>query len=155
MGKEERKAGRPRCPYCRREFVPSPYCPQQRVCSRPDCQRRRRREDHRTRIESDPEYRQICRDSRRKWRARNPDYQRRYRETRPEYAERNRRDQRRRDRRRRLGDLVKNNLALDVKRLESEVWLVQPGAGNLVKNNAAFSELLIFRKVGELEESAA
>lgn len=151
MGKS---AGR-RCPYCHREFVPSPYCPGQRVCSDPECQRRRRREYHRKKLESDPEYRQICRDSRQKWRARNPDYQRRYRESHARYTEENRRKQRRRDRRRSLNRLVKNNVALDLKSLNPEAWLIQREAVELVKNNVAFSELLIFQKVEGNEEEAA
>ncbi len=149
------KAGDHQCPYCHQFFVPSRYRPQQRVCSRPQCQRRRKREDHRRRLASDPEYREICRDSRRKWRARDPGYQRRYRRDHPEYVEQNREAQRRRDQKRRLGDLVKNNLALDVKRLEQEVWLVAPRAGNLVKNNLAFSQLMIFQKLGALEGALA
>lgn len=128
-----RSVGR-RCPYCRREFAPSPYCLGQRICSEPECQRRRRREYHRKKLESDPEYRQIRRDSQRKWRARNPDYQRRYRESHAEYTEVNRRKQRGRDRRRRLDRLVKNNLALDLKSLTSEVWLVPSESLDLVKN---------------------
>ncbi|MEJ2189738.1 MAG: hypothetical protein P8Y93_10065 [Acidobacteriota bacterium] len=143
----ERSPVRRRCPYCGQEFTPSPYCPRQRICSGPECQRRRRREYHREKVTSDPEYREVCRDSRQKWRARNPDYQRQYRDTHPDYVEQNRRSQRRRDGRRRWGDLVKNNLALDVKRLDSEVWLVEPSARDLVKNNVAFSELVVFQRV--------
>jgi hypothetical protein len=149
-----RSAGR-RCAYCHREFVPSPYCPGQGVCSDPDCQRRRRREYHRKKLESDPEYRQICRDSRQKWRARNPDYQRRYRDAHREYSEENRRQQRSRDRRRRLDDLVKNNVALDLKSLAAEAWLIPFEAVDLVKNNLAFSELLIFQKVAPNQAEAA
>ena len=36
-----------RCRYCQRVFQPCRYHPQQLVCSRPDCQRQRRREYHR------------------------------------------------------------------------------------------------------------
>ncbi len=149
------RTGDQRCPYCEQYFTPSPYRPRQSVCSAPECQRRRKRDYHRRRLDSDPEYRQVCRDSRRKWQVAHPDYQRRYRGEHPDYLERNRQEQRRRDRNRRLDDLVKNNLAFDLKRLDQEVWLLAPEAGNLVKNNLAFSQLLVFQKLGDHQEALA
>jgi len=97
--------------------------------------------------ESDPEYRQVCRESQQKWRARNPEYQRLYRLAHPDYLEANRRGQERRDRKRRMNDLVKNNLALDLKALSADVWLVGPELEHLVKNNLAISEVMIFQSV--------
>ena len=97
--------------------------------------------------ESDPEYRQVCRDSRQKWRAGNPGYQRRYRQAHPDYIEANRRGQQRRDRKRRVSDLVKNNLALDLKTLSADVWLVGPELEPLVKNNLAISGVMILQSV--------
>ncbi len=88
-------------------------------------QRRRRRDYHRAKQESDPEYRQVCRDSRKKWRNLHPGYQRDYRERHPEYAERNRQAQRVRNGKRRLADLVKNSLALELKPCPGEVWLAE------------------------------
>lgn len=90
------KAGDHQCPYCHHDFVPSPYRPQQRVCSRPQCQRSRKGAYHRRRLASDPEYREVCRDSRRKWRTVHSDYQREYRQSHPDYREHNRQEQRRR-----------------------------------------------------------
>jgi len=137
----------PQCPYCGRGFVPSRFRLQQKICSRPPCQSRRKREYHRQKVLVDPEYRQVCRDSRQKWRAENPDYQRQYREAHPEYVRRNREAQRRSDRKRRMDRLVKNNLALDLKRSFAEAWLIDPAAGDLVKNNLAFSQVMIFQRV--------
>jgi len=68
-----------RCRYCKKSFQPSKFQSRQTVCSEPGCQRRRRTDYQRERIASDPEYREVCRDSPRKWRARNPDYWERYR----------------------------------------------------------------------------
>ena len=68
-------------------------------------------------------------------------------QTHPESAERNRERQRRRDRQRCVTDLVKNNVALDLKRAAAEVWLVGAETANLVKNNVAFSEVLVFQRV--------
>ena len=43
--------------------------------------------------------------------------------------------------------LVKNNVALDLKHSAAEVWLVGPDAADLVKNNVAFSEVMVFQRV--------
>lgn len=139
-----------RCPYCQRTFQPSPYRLQQRVCSQPECQRRRRADYHRRKIQTDPVYAQGVRDSRKQWRAEHADYQKTYWQTHPEAAERNRQQQRQRDRRRCIDHLVKNNVAVDLKHSAAQVWLVGPGVADLVKNNVAFSEVLVFQRVSEL-----
>ena len=143
-----------RCPYCQRTFQPSPYRPQQRICSKPECQRQRRSDYHRQKIRTDPLYAQVVRDSRRQWQAEHADYQKTYWQTHSEAAECNRERQRQRDRQRRVTNLVKNNVALDLKRSAAEVWLVGPEMANLVKNNVAFSEVLVFQRVAStLSES--
>lgn len=43
-----------------------------------------RTEYHREKLAADPEYREVCRDSRRKWRARHPGYWKQYRENHPD-----------------------------------------------------------------------
>ncbi len=136
------------CPYCNQPFVPSPFRPQQRICSSVECQRRRRTDYHRQKRRTDPDYRQDCLDSQKKWRTAHPDYPAHYRKSHPESVERNRQAQRRRDQKRRMVDLVKNNLALDVKRVPGEVWLMGPELEDLAKNNLAFSQVLIFQTVG-------
>jgi hypothetical protein len=145
------------CRYCQQMFQPSIYRPQQSVCSEPECQRRRRREDHRERIRKDSAYAGDVRASQKKWRQANPDYSKRYRGEHPEAAKRNRQQQRRRDQKRRLLNLAKNNLALDLKREASEVWLLGPGVTDLAKNNLASAKVFIYQPVpaptGELGSS--
>ena len=136
-----------RCPYCQQAFQPSPYRLQQRVCSQPECQRHRRADYYRRKIQADPVYAQVVLDSRKQWRAQHADYQKTYWRMHPEAAERNRTRQRQRDRRRRVTNLVKNNVALDLKRSGAEVWLVGAETADLVKNNVAFSEVLVFQRV--------
>jgi hypothetical protein len=144
-----------RCRHCQQPFQPSRFHPEQVFCSHPDCQRQRRCNYHRRKIECDPEYAQVVRDSRRKWREAHPDYQKNYWLTHPEAAERNRQQQRQRDRKRRVQNLVKNNLALDLKRSPAQIWLVGPAAHDLVKNNLASSNLFIFQPVGSALLAAA
>ncbi len=117
----------------------------QSVCSQPECQRRRRAEYHRHRIATDSEYAEVARDSRRKWRQAHPGYQKAYRQSHAAAVERNRQLQRRRDAQRRVQLLVKNNLAVDLKRCTAEAWLVGPAARDLVKNNLAACQMFIFQ----------
>jgi hypothetical protein len=133
------------CCYCQNLFTTSIYHPFQQVCFSAECQRTWRREDHRKRYQDDPEYRQECHESAQKWREANSGYQRKYRQTHPDYVEHNREDQRRRDDKRRLENLVKNNLAIEVKSHQMRVWLVGPDFEPLVKNNLAISEMVIFQ----------
>ncbi len=134
-----------RCPYCQQAFQPCLRRPGQAVCSRPECQARRRNDYRRRKRQNDPEYAEVVRDSRRKWREAHPDYQKNYWQTHPEAAARNRQQQRQRDQKRRVGLLVKNTLVLDLKHSAAEVWLVGPLAGDLVKNTLVPSKLLILQ----------
>ena len=67
----------PLLPFLPSSFEPSKFRPDQSVCSQPECQRRGGAEYHRRKIETDPEYAEVVRDSRRKWREAHPDYQKR------------------------------------------------------------------------------
>jgi hypothetical protein len=135
------------CPYCQRSFRPSPYRLQQRVCSQPECQRQRRADYHRRKIQTDPVYAQVVQDSQKQWRDEHAGYQKTYWRTHLKAAARNRQRQQQLDRQRRVTSLVKNNVALDLKHSAAEVWLVGPDAANLVKNNVAFSEVMVFQRV--------
>jgi hypothetical protein len=146
-----------RCRYCERVFQPLKFQPGQSVCSESDCQRRRRSDGHRRKIASDPEYRQVCQHSSRKWRTRNPEYWRRRRESNPAIVERNRQQQRVRDQKRRLRDLANNNSAFDLKRSAAQVWLVGVGLEHLANNNPAPAQVWVLEALpprrGPLSES--
>lgn len=132
-----------RCVYCEQIFVPSKFQPGQLVCSEPECQRRRRADHHRRKIEADPEYRQVSRDSSRKWRSQNPDYWRRYRQLHPDAAERNRQQQHVRDQKRRLRRLANNNSAFDLKHSAAAIWLVGAELQDLANNNSAQAQVWV------------
>lgn len=134
----------PSCPYCQC-FQPSPRRPNQAVCSRPECQARRRSDYRRRKRQTDSEYAEVVRDSRRKWREAHPDYQKNYWQNHPEAAARNRQQQRQRDQKRRVAVLVKNTLVFDLKHSAAEVWLVGSLAKDLVKNTLVSSKLLILQ----------
>lgn len=147
------KPRKPVCPYCRKLFEPSAFHPKQTVCLSPACQRRRRSDYHRERIATDAMYRQQCADSRKSWRESHPDYQRQYRDAHEAYTEQNRAKQRRRNQKRKLALIVKNNLAVDVKRLPAEVWLAGSGLDTIVKNNLAIPEVFVLHAVGDFMTS--
>jgi hypothetical protein len=131
------------CPYCQQAFQPSKRRPDQAVCSRPECQARRRNEYRRRKRLADPEYAQVVRDSQQKWREANPNYQKNYWHTHPDAAARNRQLQQQRDQKRHVVLLVKNTLVLDLKHSAAEVWLAGPLVGDLVKNTLVSSKILI------------
>jgi hypothetical protein len=140
------------CPHCQRLFVPSVYRPQQLVCSQPACQRQRRTDYHRKKLETDPIYRQVVRDSQKQWWDEHPGYQKQRRQQNPDLTVTNRQRQRQRDQKRRLQRLVRNNAALDLKHSAAGVWLVGPQVHDLDKNNLASAQVLIFQP---LSQSAA
>jgi hypothetical protein len=146
-----------RCRYCEQTFEPSKYQPGQIVCGQPSCQQRRRNEYRRQKLCVDSEYRQVCRDSSRKWRACNPEYWKRYREQNPDSVARNRDRQKARDRRQRLLDLANNTSALDLKHSAAGVWLLNAGAGDLANNNSVPAQVWVIepvlRRFGPASES--
>jgi len=128
------------CPYCQKSFSLSRYNPQQKVCSHRSCQYQRRQQSRKAYLARDDQYRLGCQESRAQWRKEQGAlYMRKYRQQHPEYRERNRLQQRDRDRRRQLRNLVKNNAALDLKAASHQVFLIAPQPADLVKNNSAFS----------------
>jgi hypothetical protein len=90
----------PSCACCGERFRPDRRVKTQRYCSKPECQRGRRRRWQSEKLQADREYRDNKADAQRRWAARHPGYWRRYRERHARYAERNRRLQATRNRRR-------------------------------------------------------
>jgi hypothetical protein len=53
-----------------------------------------------------------------------------------------------------MSDLVKNNLAFDLKSSSADVWLAGPELEDLVKNNLAISQVMLFQTVSSAEVRA-
>jgi hypothetical protein len=115
-----------------------------------ECQRRRRTDYHRKKLATDPEYHQVVRESQQQWWDEHPRYQQQRRQANPKVAAKNRDRQRQRDQARRLHHLVRNNLALDLKRSVSEVWLLGSQLRDLDRNNLASAQVLILPSFGQL-----
>lgn len=133
------------CRFCQRQFEPSRFHPEQTACSDKPCQQRRCGESRKQKLVLDPEYREVCRDSARKWRANHAGYWKQYRAAKPDSVERNRTQQRKRDLRRRLADLANNNSALDLKACVAGVWFLGPAAEALANNNLASVQVFILQ----------
>jgi hypothetical protein len=134
------------CRFCQREFQASPFHPGQTACSAKPCQQQRRSQNRNRKLALDPEYRQVCRDSSRKWRANHPGYWKQYRAAKTDAVERNRAQQRQRDMRQRLADLANNNSALDLKSSAAGVWLLGPATSDLANNNLASLQVFILQE---------
>jgi len=113
------------------------------VCSRPECQRRRRADYHRRKLEADPEYVRSPTTARRSG-ASSSDYL-------PHYPRATSGSSRTKPRTSATAGqsvassgLKKNNLALDLKRSAAEVWMVGPRVAHLDKNNLASTQVFIF-----------
>jgi hypothetical protein len=91
-----------RCAACDDPFTPRRNVPNQAFCSKPECQRERRRRWQREKLKQDPDYRANQAVAQKRWGERNPEYWRHYRQAHPEYTTRNREKQRQRSRRRGL-----------------------------------------------------
>jgi hypothetical protein len=133
------------CRFCQQQFAPSRFHPEQTACSAERCQQQRRNQNRKRKLAQDTEYRLVCRDSARKWRANNPGYWKPYRAANPGSVARNRTQQRWRDLRRRLSNLANNNSALDLKSSAAGVWLLGPTVQDLANNNLASAQVFILQ----------
>jgi hypothetical protein len=143
-----------RCRFCEKQFEPSRFHPEQTVCSEKPCQQRRHAESRKKKLSSDPEYRQVCRDSAHKWRVNHPGYWKQYRAAKPESVERNRVQQQQRDQRQRLLHLANNTVALDLKSSAAGVWLLSPGGQDLANNTLASAQVFIVQGSGRKPSAA-
>lgn len=68
-----------RCQHCGNGFNPIPQVPNQAYCSNPDCQKQRRSQWQKRKLQSDPDYRDNQSRAQKSWSAKNPDYWRKHR----------------------------------------------------------------------------
>lgn len=99
--------GPKRCLACADIFQPSPRVPAQNYCSRPECQRERRKLWQKEKRKADPDYRENQLQCQRRWREAHPDYWQHYRADHPGYVERNRSLQRGRNATQKVSQVAK------------------------------------------------
>ncbi|WP_321957650.1 hypothetical protein [Paraburkholderia bannensis] len=78
-----------KCTACGRLFEPRAQSPQQKYCSKPECQRLRKALWQKQKVRTDPDYRENQRRAQKRWGATHPDYWRSYRADHQAYKERN------------------------------------------------------------------
>ena len=86
------------CVSCGGLFQPNPRVKKQRYCSKPACQRERRRQWQKRKLAEDEDYRFNQAEAQRRWCERHSGYWRSYRKKHPGYVRRNRELQRKRNR---------------------------------------------------------
>lgn len=77
-----------RCAHCGARFIPAPQVPNQAYCSTANCQKERRRQWHKSKLQSDPDYRDNQSRAQKAWTEKNPDYWRKHRQGRSDYGNR-------------------------------------------------------------------
>ena len=110
------------CTSCGKLFQPRPQVPQQSYCPAPDCQRERRRQWQRLKLQTDPDYQDNQARAQQAWSQRNPDYWRKYRESNPKYVERNRVLQHERNAKAMVGPIAKTDVSNVVFPLPSGIY---------------------------------
>lgn len=95
------------CVGCGQAFQPRPQAPKQTYCSAQACQRIRKRQWQKSKLQADPDYRDNQREAQRAWQESHPDYWRQYRDRHSEYAEH------RRNRQRGKGNSNKDGVKMD------------------------------------------
>jgi hypothetical protein len=131
---------------CGKLFVPCPQVKEQAYCSKPECQRERKRRWHKKKMADDPDYRQNRRDTQRRWRQAHRDYWRRYRKAHPTYVEKNRERQKERNRLRtgRSRRIAKTDASWAESRIiTGRYQLVPIGVGTVAKTDAINVELRV------------
>jgi hypothetical protein len=116
----------------------------QAYCSKPGCQRERKRQWHRGKLLSDPEYEGARREAQSKWLGKNPCYWRSYRESHSAYVKRNRERQRERNalRRQRAGAIAKTDASPGEMPFISGMYDLVPAAvGRIAKTDVIRAEI--------------
>jgi len=78
------------CVYCGDLFAASPRHKNQIACKKPECQKAKKADWQRSKMKTDPIYRDSQKISQKQWSRANPGYWKEYRKNNPEKAERNR-----------------------------------------------------------------
>lgn len=89
-----------RCACCNDELPSVPAVRNHCYCSKPVCQKERKRLWHKRKLVTDKAYRESRADAQRKWSSANSGYWKEYRANHPDYVKRNREKQRERNRKR-------------------------------------------------------
>lgn len=74
-----------RCIHCNALFTPAPQVPNQIYCSKTGCQKARRQQWQKSKLQSDPDYRDNQSRAQKAWSEKNPDYWRQRHQSKSDY----------------------------------------------------------------------
>ena len=137
-------AAKRQCKHCHKKFIPRPQNPNQQYCSESPCQKARKREWQKQKLQSDPAYRDNQRDAQQRWREKHPDYWREYRRRHPHYCDHNRQQQRHRNKQRRSPDaaIAKMDASNSLKYVNTRCYEIRPLVnGRIAKMDASIVEI--------------
>lgn len=132
------------CRCCGRLFTPRPNVPDQRYCSRRNCQNARRQRWGKEKLAWDPAYKDNQYDAQRRWCEKNPGYWKKYRASHPAYVQRNRHLQRERNKRRigAVADagsvIAKRYESKDGNEIKSGIYRIVPLEGGMIAKSDAY-----------------
>ncbi|WP_081733880.1 hypothetical protein [Methylomonas sp. 11b] len=130
------------CPACGQSFQPRPQVPLQTYCSAPSCQQHRKRQWHRNKLKTDPDYQENQQRAQQSWIERNPDYWRQYRKSHPKYVDRNRTLQRTRNAKAKTNPIANMDASTPAKLLPSGIYrLSLVTEANIAKMDAWIVEI--------------
>lgn len=136
--------GLKRCFACADAFEPSGRVLAQNYCSRPECQRERRKLWQREKRRCDRDYRENQLQCQRRWREAHPDYWQQYRAEHPGYVERNRQQQHVRNAGRRVGAIAKMDaIASGTSPLSGTYYLRPVARGAIAKMDALLVRITV------------
>ncbi|HAM53197.1 MAG TPA: hypothetical protein DCP92_21785 [Nitrospiraceae bacterium] len=90
------------CVSCKKIFTPRPAVKNQQYCSKPECQKARKKKWQKAKLATDSAYKESQAKAQKEWCSKNKGYWKEYRKRNPAYTERNRKKQRQRNLLRRL-----------------------------------------------------
>lgn len=132
------------CKHCHKKFIFRPQNPNQQYCSAPPCQKARKREWQKQKLQSDPAYRDNQRDAQQRWREKHPDYWLEYRRRHPRYCEHNRQQQLHRNKQYRSPDtpIAKMDASNSLKHVNPGRYEIRPLVnGRIAKMDASIVEI--------------
>lgn len=138
-----------RCKHCGKCIPFRPQNPNQKYCSQPECQKARKRQWQRQKLNNDHDYKKNQSDAAKRWVKKNPNYWRNYRAQHKAYTIRNREQQKRRNQRRK-GSPKRTIANMDVsnppKHINTGRYQLIPVTGGLIANmDASIVEISVIR----------
>jgi len=133
------------CVACGQSFLPRPHTPHQTFCSASSCQRTRKQQWQRNKLQVDPDYQENQKRVQKDWLKRNPGYYRQYRASHPDYVAQNRLQQLKRNNKSQPDPIAKMDVSNRLDPLPSGLYQIKLVSGSAIaKMDVWIVELTIY-----------